>query len=214
MDTLTLEAAREIESSHHHAHPLRSVTEAARDRKVCALIMTGRSVQEVAEAFSISTRKVADILTEYQYDPAVQSIHHNLAAFARSQRTTAKATVTKAAPKKTSPATGAVKVNNDDIFSALREAMEATQAGPDLSQLEYDAWRAANKPDAPGTRTIRRRLGWQQAKELATSVRSTGGYSATVEALPVRVYQPEPVPIVAFEKVEENKSENVVDMYR
>lgn len=213
MDTLTIEAARDIETSHHNSHPMRSVTEAARDRKVCALIMTGRGVQEVAEAFSISTRKVTEILTEYQYDPAVQSIHHNLAAFARSQRTHHKAAVAKTHPKKTS-ATGSVKVNNDDIFVALREAMEATHTGMELSQLEYDAWRTANKPDAPGTRTIRRRLGWQQAKELATSVRGTGAYSAKVEQLPVRVFQPEMHPVRTYEKVEENKYENVVDMYR
>jgi hypothetical protein len=187
---------------------MRSVTEAARDRKVCALIMTGRGVEEVAEAFSISIKKVAEILDEYQYDPAIRNLQGNFAAFARTQamelvhskKEPAKAP--RATVRKSGPTV--LKVGNEDIFEALREAMNACPSGDELSQLEYNEWRAANNPEAPGTRTIRRRMGWQQAKEQAIASRALHAVSD----------QPATPAIVSVQKAPENYFENVVDNFR
>jgi len=166
-------------------HPLRSVTEAARDRKVCALIFTGRGVEEVAEAFDITVRKVAEILNEYQYDPAIRNLQGNFAAFARSKaaevvhnrikasKETTKAERPVAARKAPSSSAPVLKVGNDDIFDALLKAMDACPSGQELSQIEYNAWRDANDPSAPGTRTIRRRMGWQNAKDQAVASRAS-----------------------------------------
>lgn len=169
---MTIHTTEHYSETQHH--PMRSVTEAARDRKVCALIMTGRGVEEVAQAFDITIHKVASILNEYQHDPAIRNLQGNFAAFNRSKalelvhsKTAAKAP--RATPRKSG--TTSLKVGNEDIFEALRKAMSACASGDDLSQLEYNEWRAANDPDAPGTRTIRRRMGWQQAKEQAIASR-------------------------------------------
>lgn len=169
-------------------HPMRSITEAARDRKVCALIFTGRGVEEVAEAFGITISKVTEILNEYQYDPAIRNLQGNFQAFARSKaaevvhnriRSSREAAgKSKAAPRltsthKSSSATPVLKVGNEDIFEALLKAMDACPSGQELSQIEYNEWRDANDPSAPGTRTIRRRMGWQNAKDQAIASRSS-----------------------------------------
>jgi hypothetical protein len=170
-------------------HPMRSVTEAARDRKVCALIFTGRGVEEVANAFDISIRKVAEILNEYQHDPAIRNLQGNFAAFARTKaaevvhnriRAAREPNVVKAprpvaTRKPSSNATPVLKVGNEDIFEALLKAMDACPSGHELSQIEYNEWRDANDPSAPGTRTIRRRMGWQNAKDQAIASRPSNG---------------------------------------
>lgn len=204
MNQLTIQATR---YPGNQPAPLRSVTEAARDRKVCALVMTGRSVKEVAEAFSITVNKVASILNEYQYDPAIQHLHGNYEAFARSQVLDAMSKIKNkphepekaVKPRKAS----VVKVDNEDIFDALRRAMSACPSGKELSQLEYNEWRSAVDPEAPGTRTIRRRLGWQQAKEQAAAPRAfVLTPESAVEAGRVAVLE-----------VPEYNYENVVDSY-
>jgi hypothetical protein len=180
-----------MQATHYPAqqpqHPMRSVTEAARDRKVCALIMTGRGVQEVAEAFDITVAKVTEILEEYQYDPAIRNLQWNYIEFSRAQALESLAkshsepqqeTKAATAERKRKAAPAVVKVDNEDIFAALQKAMAAFPSGLALSQQEYNEWRDANDPEAPGTRTIRRRLGWQQAKEMAAAA---GGNTELLE---------------------------------
>lgn len=172
-------------SMEHQQHPMRSVTEAARDRKVCALIMTGRGVSEVSEAFGITVTKVAEIMNEYQHDPAIRNLQGNFAAFARtkamevvhSRRLAAKAPKASrpVASRKTSSSAPVLKVGNEDIFEALIKAMDACPSGHDLSQIEYNDWREAHDPSAPGTRTIRRRMGWQNAKDQAIASQASQG---------------------------------------
>lgn len=177
-------------------HPMRSVTEAARDRKVCALIFTGRGVEEVAQAFDISIRKVAEILNEYQHDPAIRNLQGNFAAFARTKaaevvhsriRAARETNVVKAprpvaTRKPTSTTAPVLKVGNEDIFEALLKAMDACPSGQELSQIEYNDWRDANDPSAPGTRTIRRRMGWQNAKDQAIASRPSHGVLAAPQS--------------------------------
>lgn len=222
MNQVTMQATHY--PAHQPQHPMRSVTEAARDRKVCALIMTGRGVQEVAEAFDITVSKVTEILEEYQYDPAIRNLQWNYLEFSRTQALESIAKIqsephqetkdeTPARKKKSAPV--AVKVGNEDIFAALQKAMAAFPSGIALSQQEYNEWRDANDPEAPGTRTIRRRLGWQQAKEMAAAAE---GHTAGLEqaGTPDTIgYQKAPDEAGNYLEKDSGKNfENVVDIIR
>lgn len=141
-------------------HPLRSVTEMARDKKVFALALTGRSFSELAEAFQITEVKVETILDEYKSDPDMLALYENLHAAAQATRKTIR-------KRKKVPS----KVKDSHILNALAEAMFATGLGTSLTECDYNEWRAVNNPQAPGTRTIRRRFGWNKAKDIAQGIR-------------------------------------------
>lgn len=143
-------------------HPLRSVTEMARDKKVFALALTGRSFAELADAFQITEFKVESILDEYKSDPDMLNLYENLHAAAVATRAGLK---TKKKRKKVPS-----KVQDSHILNALLDAMQTTGIGVALTEHEYNEWRAAYSPQAPGTRTIRRRFGWNKAKRLAQGI--------------------------------------------
>lgn len=138
-------------------HPLRSVTEMARDKKVFALALTGRSFSELAEAFKITEVKVESILEEYKSDPDMLALYENLHAAALATRKPVR-------KRKQVPSDGT-------ILHALAEAMQETGTGAAITECDYNEWRAATNPKAPGTRTIRRRFGWKKAKQIAQGIR-------------------------------------------
>lgn len=148
-------------------HPLRSVTEVARDKKVFALALTGRSFPELADAFQITEHKVEKILDEYKSDPDMLALYENLHEAARASRTSLKSVKTRKKP--------ASKVLDSHILNALLAAMHSTGLGIALTEGEYNDWRTLNNPQAPGTRTIRRRFGWNKAKHLAQGIQIPEG---------------------------------------
>lgn len=155
-----VQSDREMEQ--RMGHPLRSVTETARDKKVFALAMTGRSLTELAEAFQITEAKVQSILDEYRSDPDMLTLYHNMAEAA--------AEVAHAVERNKHKRKPASRVTDSHILDALRYAMQDTGCGVDMSESEYNEWRAKFGLEAPGTRTIRRRFGWNRSKHIAMGI--------------------------------------------
>lgn len=150
---------------------MRSVSEVRRERRVFAHLVIGRDPEELALAFHLPLGDVLAIAERSSTDGALRSVEDNIVASFTRHGLPAPAPVRRTgAHLRPLPPTGGdqrTRIGATDILAAIASAAKACPSGLALSQEEYSQWRSEQCPGAPGIRTIRRRLGWGRAKQLA-----------------------------------------------